>query len=809
MREGGALQADIGRALRASAPGPTAALPFAWSLISYLMPTFSPPCPAALARPWRTLLAGWRLALLLGLAAATAQAQSTTYAYTGTPQTYTVPAGITAVQVVATGASGGTFSNNTNYSYGARVQATLTVTPGEVLTVVGGQGSSGSSNTVAGGYNGGGMGNQDGGGGGASDVRRATSMGSTTDYLTSRNALLVAGGGGGGTDEAPTAGGNGTSAQSSNASAVGGGATQTAAGSGGTSASSSFAAGSPGSNGTGGAGSTYPYGSGGGGGYYGGGGSVGLAGGGGGSSWVRPTGSTGISYSLAPATGNGALTITPVPLDDLVVSTAGQTVPAGLYNSLTVQSGGVGTLAARTYVATSTTVASGGTLDDGCATLTGPGSFTLAAGGTLRICSPDGISATGSTGSIQVTGTRSFSPDASYVYTRASVPVTGPGLPATVRALAFTTSGGGNFTLTLTNSVTATAAATLSNGALVTGANTLTLGPTATLSEDADGYVTGTVQTTRPLATAGATETFGGLGLTPSGATLPGSTLMRRVTGTALAGAGGSQSVKRYFDIQPTVTSGLNVALALTVRDDERNSIAGSRLRLFKSDDAGSTWQQQAAATFSSTAANGSQPLTYTASLGGISNFSLWTLGDVRSPLPVELSAFTATLAGPIGYDPTAVRLAWATASEKNSAAFEVERSADARIGTVAAAGSSSAARSYELLDARLPMGAALLYYRLKQVDADGTATYSPVRTVALTGAAAGLALYPNPTHGAATLSGVQAGAVVTVCDALGRPVTSATADAAGTAALALPAGLATGVYVVRAGAKALRLTVE
>ena len=181
----------------------------------------------------------------------------------------------------------------------------------------------------------------------------------------------------------------------------------------------------------------------------------------------------------------------------------------------------------------------------------------------------------------------------------------------------------------------------------------------------------------------------------------------------------------------------------------------------------------------------------------------------VATPLPVELVQFTATAEGR-----SAVRLAWATASEKNSQAFEVERSADgrtfARIGTVAAAGSSSAVRSYELLDARLPTGAALLYYRLKQVDADGTFSYSPVRTVALTGAAAGLALYPNPAPGgAATLTGAQPGAVVTVYDALGRPVTTASADAAGTAVLVLPAGTPAGVYVVRAGARAVRLTVE
>ena len=64
--------------------------------------------------------------------------------------------------------------------------------------------------------------------------------------------------------------------------------------------------------------------------------------------------------------------------------------------------------------------------------------------------------------------------------------------------------------------------------------------------------------------------------------------------------------------------------------------------------------------------------------------------------------------------------------------------------------------------------------------------------------------LFPNPSHGvAATLTGAVPGTVVTVFDALGRLVLTAPADATGTAALA------TGVYVVHVGAKALRLTVE
>lgn len=72
-----------------------------------------------------------------------------------------------------------------------------------------------------------------------------------------------------------------------------------------------------------------------------------------------------------------------------------------------------------------------------------------------------------------------------------------------------------------------------------------------------------------------------------------------------------------------------------------------------------------------------------------------------------------------------------------------------------------------------------------------------------------GLTLYPNPARTAATLMGALPGTRATVYDALGREVTSAPTDAAGTATLKLPAGLAAGVYVVRAGLKALRLTVE
>ena len=131
----------------------------------------------------------------------------------------------------------------------------------------------------------------------------------------------------------------------------------------------------------------------------------------------------------------------------------------------------------------------------------------------------------------------------------------------------------------------------------------------------------------------------------------------------------------------------------------------------------------------------------------GLSGFSEFTAGsDGAGPLLVQLVAFTVTANGQ-----ATVALAWTTASEVKSARFEVERSPDgvafAKIGTVAAAaGGSTRAHSYAFVDETLARYAtALVYYRLRQVDQDGTSAYSPVRSVGLS--RAGLALSPNPAR--------------------------------------------------------------
>jgi hypothetical protein len=474
-------------------------------------------------------------------------------------------------------------------------------------------------------------------------------------------------------------------------------------------------------------------------------------------------------------------------------------IPAGSYTTVTVTGTGNAVLGGAVVVLTGLTVQAGGSLSTSCQPLTGAGSFTLAAGATLAVCDPNGLSATGPTGAVQVTGTRTYSTDALYAYVGSAAQATGAGLPATVRSLSLANAAG----LTLTQDLTVTTALAVTTGVLTTGSARATLGSAAALSETETAYVVGLVATTRLLA-PGAAESFGGLGLTlapAAGSASPGPTLVLRRTGTALTGAGSSVSVLRNFDIQPAVNAGLNVDLTFSYFTHELNGIAPANLALFKSE-TGATgpWATQRLVTLNAGA--------NTVGKTGVASFSIWTLGNATAPLPVALTAFTAERQG------AAALLAWATATEQHSAYFEAEASADGRafhpVGRVAAQGNSAQSHAYQLCDpGLLAYGPALVYYRLRQVDLDGTATFSPVRAVRAVDGPAQLALYPNPAHAEAWVRGAEAGSPVAVFDALGRRVAQATAGPDGTAHLALPVGLAAGIYSVTNGQQVLRLAVE
>ena len=159
------------------------------------------------------------------------------------------------------------------------------------------------------------------------------------------------------------------------------------------------------------------------------------------------------------------------------------------------------------------------------------------------------------------------------------------------------------------------------------------------------------------------------------------------------------------------------------------------------------------------------------------------------NPLPVELTTFSA-----LRQASNAVAVKWATASEKNSARFEVERSLDGRefavVATATARGNSATATVYAILDKTAP--AATLYYRLRQVDLNGTAVHSPVVVIAGTGVAGKSLLYPNPTRSSIHFF-VEVATPYRVLNQLGQGLMHGTTES-GTATIVLNA-LAPGLY--------------
>lgn len=136
-------------------------------------------------------------------------------------------------------------------------------------------------------------------------------------------------------------------------------------------------------------------------------------------------------------------------------------------------------------------VASGAWLNLGTGTLGGGGTFTLNSGATLGIGSAAGITSSGATGNVQVTGARTFNTGANYIYNGAGAQSTGNGLPATVNRLTVEKSSG---TATLTSGTTVSDSLNLISGTLDVGNQTLILNgtvfaSTGTLTSGASGTV--------------------------------------------------------------------------------------------------------------------------------------------------------------------------------------------------------------------------------------------------------------------------------------------------------------------------------
>lgn len=185
--------------------------------------------------------------------------------------------------------------------------------------------------------------------------------------------------------------------------------------------------------------------------------------------------------------------------------------------------------------------------------------------------------------------------------------------------------------------------------------------------------------------------------------------------------------------------------------------------------DGGGNWLDLGGAVVSGNATSGT--VRSTADFTSFSDVVLAT--TLVAALPVDLLSFAGQRNG------TVVEISWSTASEFNNDYFIVEKSIDGvnymGIGQVQGAGNSSVLQAYKLTDQSPYDG--LSYYRLVQVDFDGTAQiFDPVAIDAIGGAPA--YLFPNPCRGESIYlnwqgSRVDSHATVAIYDLLGQMVHS------------------------------------
>jgi hypothetical protein len=136
-------------------------------------------------------------------------------------------------------------------------------------------------------------------------------------------------------------------------------------------------------------------------------------------------------------------------------------------------------------------------------------------------------------------------------------------------------------------------------------------------------------------------------------------------------------------------------------------------------------------------------------SISSVGAYGYFTLASVTNgnTLPIQLVDFQVTL------QLSGVELTWKTAVEQNNDFFEVQRSSDgiefSRIGMLSGSGTSKEAHQYSFIDHNPKYGRN--YYRLKQVDYDGHATFSSVEKIDFDNELS-FRCYPNPVRKSAPL---------------------------------------------------------
>lgn len=407
-------------------------------------------------------------------------------------------------------------------------------------------------------------------------------------------------------------------------------------------------------------------------------------------------------------------------------------------------------------------VLNGGTLNFNGYNVTGLGALINNAGGTLKITSPQGITASGVGGNVQTT-TRNYDAGGTYSYVGTVLQATGNGVPAAVANVVVNNGNG----VQLSQPTTITGNLSLVNGLLsTTAANTLTLGTDATVTGGSNSsYINGQViQATNSLTAktlpVGKNGVYAPVVLTPAANTAA-TFIAEYFNGTAVTPdattyASGSdiQSVDDFQYWEVNRTNG-TAAVSINLPFQSSSNIPALS-RAFVAHYNGVAWENAGNGGTTGTTSNG------TVTSGAVNTFSPFTVGVLNStPLPLGLNNFNVTK------EASFVNITWDNADETAGSKYLVERSANGgTFETIATVNGAGKASKYTYEDRNYKTGDN--YYRLTLVAIDGTTTVSKVKQVFIKAAAAPVTVYPNPASGAIKVAGLTAGDMVKVYNATG-----------------------------------------
>jgi len=204
-------------------------------------------------------------------------------------------------------------------------------------------------------------------------------------------------------------------------------------------------------------------------------------------------------------------------------------------------------------------------------------------------------------------------------------------------------------------------------------------------------------------------------------------TITRYCTGFS-GGSIAANVIQRYYNVQPANNSSLNASVRFYYFDAELNGVDESAAVLWKSNDNGVSWLQ--------VSPDSRDMVKNYLQKDGVNDFSLWTIGSPLATLPILLSSFN------VSCNSNGAQLIWETAWEQNNDKFIIEKSTDAtQWKEIAVIYARNMPSDYKFSDVE----AGNTYYRLKQVDKDGTFTYSKILRSNCAIASITLLMYPNP----------------------------------------------------------------